>query len=226
MKFNKLSINTFVLVLISAVMAMASNSIAPLTFGDSKTDIDNWNYLLNYKMWGQTGISFGNNNDFPNEAGWIGSATGNLSATGNDAKIAGAIIVGDSIQNKAGMKLTTGPIRYKSDISNSGNASGTICKGTTTSGVCADVPQYRDFAVPYMKEGGWPSNLQDITTPNHGTYTIDARSGSADLYFNNINFGQESRLLVLMPKGGRVTRIFAKNLNIDGNSTHPQIVVQ
>ena len=226
MKFNKLSINTFVLVLISAVMAMASNSIAPLTFGDTETDVDNWNYLINYKMWGQTGISFGNNSSFVSPDGWIGSATGNLNSTGNSSKIAGAIIVGDSIKNTYGMKLTTGPIRYRSYISNSGNASGTICNGYGTSGSCADVPQYRNIPVPYMKENSWPSNLQNITTPDHGTYTIDTRSGSADLYFNNINFGQESRLLILMPEGGRLTRIFAKNLNIDGNSTHPQIVVQ
>ena len=225
MWLGKLSLKAAALVLVGAVSSMAQG-LAPLTFGNTSTDANNWNYLINYKMWGQTAISFGNNNNFPKPDGWVGSATGNLSATGNDAKIAGAIVVGGSVNNDRGMTLTTGPIRYSGSISNSGKASGTKCQGTTTSGSCADVPQYRDIPVPYMSTGAWPSNLRDLNTPDHGTYTIDARSGSADLYFNNINFGQESRLLVLMPAGGRVTRIFAKKFNISQNSTHPQIVVQ
>lgn len=225
MWLGKLSLKAAALILVGAVSSMAQG-LAPLTFGNTSTDARNWNYLINYKMWGQTAISFGNNNNFPKADGWVGSATGNLSATGNDAKIAGAIVVGGSVNNDKGMTLTTGPIRYSGSISNSGKASGTKCQGTTTSGSCADVPQYRDIPVPYMSAGGWPSNLRDLNTPDHGTYTIDARSGSADLYFNNINFGQESRLLVLMPAGGRVTRIFAKKFNISQNSTHPQIVVQ
>ena len=229
MWFGKSSLKAAALVLVGAISSMAQSGLAPLTFGDSKTDASNWNYLINYKMWGQTAISFGNNNDFPKEDGWVGSATGSLTATGNDAKIAGAIIVGGDIKHekdKKGLTLTTGPIRLGGNVDGSVTVNGNKCSLNGASGSCADVPQYKNLPVPYMKEGGWPSNLQDITTPNHGTYTIDARSGSADLYFNNINFGQESRLLVLMPKGGRVTRIFAKNLNIDGNSTHPQIVVQ
>ena len=225
MWLGKLSLKAAALVVVGAISSMAQG-LAPLTFGNTSTDAQNWNYLINYKMWGQTAISFGNNNDFPKADGWVGSATGNISATGNDAKIAGAIVVGGSVNNDRGMTLTTGPIRYSGSISNSGKASGTKCQGTTTSGSCADVPQYRDIPVPYMSAGGWPSNLRDLNTPDHGTYTIDARSGSADLYFNNINFGQESRLLVLMPAGGRVTRIFAKKFNISQNSTHPQIVVQ
>jgi hypothetical protein len=225
MWLGKLSLKAAALVLVGAVSSMAQG-LAPLTFGNTSTDAKNWNYLINYKMWGQTAISFGNNNNFPKADGWVGSATGNLSATGNDAQIAGAIVVGGSVNNDRGMTLTTGPVRYGGSISNSGKASGTKCQGTTTSGSCADVPQYRDIPVPYMSAGGWPSNLRDLNTPDHGTYTIDARSGSADLYFNNINFGQESRLLVLMPAGGRTTRIFAKKFNIGQNSTHPQIVVQ
>ena len=201
--------------------------ILPLTFGSGSgaEENDNWNYLINYKIWGQTGVSFGNNNRILNEAGWIGSANGNLTSTGNDAQIAGAVIVGGSIQNTGKMALTTGPVRYGGSISDGSRVSGTKCQGTTTAGDCADVPLYRTtLTVPTMTS--WPSNLKDIYMPDHGTYTIDARSGSADLYFNSINFGQESRLLVLMPAGGRVTRIFAKKLNISENTTHPQIVVQ
>ena len=111
MWLGKLSLKAAALVLVGAVSSMAQG-LAPLTFGNTSTDAQNWNYLINYKMWGQTAISFGNNNNFPKADGWVGSATGNLSATGNDAKIAGAIVVGGSVNNDKGMTLTTGPQGY------------------------------------------------------------------------------------------------------------------
>ena len=126
MWFGKLSLKAAALVLLGAVSSMAQNGVAPLTFGDSKTDIDNWNYLVNYKMWGQTAISFGGNNDFPKPDGWVGAAKGNLSSTGNDAKIAGAIIVGGKVDNTGKMSLTSGPVRSQDGITDGSRASGTL----------------------------------------------------------------------------------------------------
>ena len=173
-------------------------------------------------MWGQTGVSFGNNNRILNEAGWIGTATGNLTSTGNDAQIAGAIIVGGSVQNTGHMRLTTGPVRYGGSISSSPNGNVTLCQGTTTAGACADVPLYREkLTVPKMTS--WPSNLSNLTTPTGGTYMFNAQTESADFYFNSINISDDSRLIIKMPKGGRVTRIFTKSLTL---GVHPHILVQ
>ena len=83
MWLGKLSLKAAALVLVGAVSSMAAG-MAPLTFGNSNTDADNWNYLINFKMWGQTGVSFGNNNKFPVEAGWVGTASGSLTSTGNE----------------------------------------------------------------------------------------------------------------------------------------------
>jgi hypothetical protein len=197
-------------------------TISPLTFGNANTDVDNWNYLINYKMWGQDGVSFGNNNRILNEAGWIGSAKGNLTSTGNDAQIAGAVIVGGSIQNTGKMMLTTGPVRYGGSITDASRVSGTKCQGTTTAGACADVPLYREkLTVPKMTS--WPSNLSNLTTPDNGTYRLDAQGEVTDFYFNKINVNNDSRLIIKMPKGGRVTRIFTKSLTL---GVHPHILVQ
>ena len=220
MWLGKLSLKAAALVLVGAVSSMAAG-MAPLTFGNSNTDADNWNYLINFKMWGQTGVSFGNNNDFPVAAGWVGTASGSLTSTGNDAKIAGAIIVGGSVQNSNKMSLTTGPIRYGGSITDGSRASGTKCQGTTTAGACADVPQYKtNLNVPKMTS--WPGNLGSISVGDQNSREIDATSQS-DFYYNSISLGAESKLIVKMPKGGRVTRIFTKSLNL-GN--HPHILVQ
>ncbi|PWJ37672.1 cadherin repeat domain-containing protein [Fibrobacter succinogenes] len=226
MWFGKLSLKVAALALVGAVSAMAAKSttISSLTFGDASTDAANWAYLLNYKLWGQTEISFGNNNKFPKPAGWVGSATGDLLSTGNDAQIAGTVIVGGKIDNTNKMAFTTGPVRYGKGITDGSRASGTKCSGTTTSGACAEVPLYKDIKVPTVKK--WPSNLESISVPNHGTYTIDVTSGSTELYFNSITFGQESTLLIKMPAGGVFTSIITKHLNIPNDATHPKILVQ
>ena len=221
MWLSKLSFKAAALVLVGAVSSMAAG-MAPLTFGNTSTDADNWNYLINFKMWGQTGVSFGNNNKFPNAEGWVGTATGNLTSTGNDAQIAGTIVVGRSIQNSGKMALTTGPIRYGGSITDGSRASGTKCQGTTTSGACADVPQYKTtLKVPTMTS--WPSSgMGTISVGNQGFEEIDARSQS-DFYYNSISLGAAGKLIVKMPKGGRVTRIFTKSLKLDN---HPHILVQ
>ena len=220
MWFGKLSLKVAALALVGAVSSMAAG-MAPLTFGNDKTDAENWNYLINFKMWGQKIVSFGNNNKFPNEAGWVGTATGNLESTGNDAQIAGTIVVGGSVVNENKMELSTGPIRYSGSISDGGRAHGTKCQGTTTAGDCKDVPQYKtNLTVPKMTS--WPGDLGNIGVSNKGTYEIDARS-TTDFYYNSITLGDESILLVRMPKGGRVTRIFTKSLTLNN---HPHILVQ
>lgn len=222
MWFGKLSLKAAALVLLGAVSSMAQNGVAPLTFGDSKTDIDNWNYLVNYKMWGQTAISFGGNNDFPKPDGWVGAAKGNLSSTGNDAKIAGAIIVGGKVDNTGKMSLTSGPVRSQDGITDGSRASGTICQGTTTAGSCKDVPLYKtDLAVPKLTS--WPGSLSSIVVPDHGRQVIDVRNGPFDLYYDRIKVGQEATLIVLMPAKGHATRLFTKHLE---TSEHPNIVVQ
>ena len=138
MWFKKLSLKAAAVVLAGFASSAFSQALAPL-----QITADDWNYLSNFKLFGQTGLSFGNQDEFPNEAGWVGTATGDLYSTGNNGKVGGAVIVGGTIHPHSNMQFTTGPIRYGTGFT-SGVYNGSVrCDGLTTSGSCKDVPLYR-----------------------------------------------------------------------------------
>ena len=106
MFFSKINLKAAALVLAGMASSAFSQALAPL-----QTTADEWNYLTNFKLFGQAGLSFGNQDEFPNEAGWVGTADGDLYSTGNNGKVGGAIIVGGTIHPHSNMQFTTGPIR-------------------------------------------------------------------------------------------------------------------
>ena len=233
---SKFGLKVAALVLVGTVSAMAQ---APMDI-----DPEDWNYLSNFKLWGTEGISFGNRpefydsrhynrttneNDFsgyadvdPDTLGWVGTAKGNL-ATGERGWIDGPIIVGGSVTGDK-MSFVTGPVR-----TSTGNISckhrGTTCTGTNQSGNCSYdlVPPIRsDLKVPGLK-GASLSGSFNVS----GRTVLDVNSRCpgneiCDIYFNSIDFANDSRLVVQMPEGGRPTRIFVNKLNF---GTHPEIVV-
>ena len=224
MRFSKFSLKAAALVLMGVVSSMAATTgLYPMTFGDEKTDDDNWEYLLHYKLWGQTGISFANQDNFPREKGWVGtSAGGDLYSTGNNGVVAGAIVVGGRIRPDDKMNFTTGPIRHRDGFTSGQNSSGAPeCQGTTTSGSCADVPLYSSLSVPTVKSATYQSGfkiadraIKEIHVPQNGSY---------DVFIDHIDFGSSSVLKVVMDEGAHSTRLFVKNLNL---SDHPHILVQ
>ena len=134
MWLGKLSLKAAALVLVGAFSSMAANSsISPLTFGNdvpAQQEVKNWNYLTKFKLWGTSGISFGNRPEFfdsryynksgsgnyngvniLDSLGWVGTATGSLTSTGVSGWLDGPIIVGGSISTQSEMTLVTGPIR-------------------------------------------------------------------------------------------------------------------
>ena len=233
---SKFSLKAAALVLVGTVSAMAQ---APMDI-----DPEDWNYLSNFKLWGTEGISFGNRPEFydsrlynreknendyskyegvlPDTLGWVGTAKGNLS-TGERGWIDGPIIVGGSVTGDK-MSFVTGPVR-----TSTGNISckhrGTTCTGTNQSGNCSYdlVPPIRsDLKVPGLK-GASLSGSFHVS----GRTVLDVNSRCpgneiCDIYFNSIDFANDSRLVVQMPEGGRPTRIFVNKLNF---GTHPEIVV-
>ena len=226
MWLDKLGLKAAALALVGAVSSMAAG-IDPLYYTDasgsrlsSTASTNNWNYLVNYKMWGQTAISFGGNCKFEKPDGWVGAA-GGLSSTGNDTKIAGTILVGGKADNTGKMEFSTGPVRTGGGITDGGRASGTVCQGTTTAGSCANVPLYRtDMTVPKLD---WPgTNHSDISVSDHGSITVDLTDGPYDLYINSFSVGQDATVIFRMAKG-RVIRVFTKSFT---TTTHPNIVVQ
>ncbi|WP_290944317.1 fibro-slime domain-containing protein [Fibrobacter sp.] len=244
MNFNKLITKTFALILFGIATTMAATSIAPFTFGDTDTDEDNWHYLMKFKLWGTEGISFGNRDgiydpryynkstanyngvNILDSLGWVGTAKGHLMSNGDGGYIDGPIIVGGSITNSGQqMKILTGPIRH-TGTSIQATYSGTVCSGTSQSGNCSydKVPEIRpNLEIPQLLEGTTLSGSFNVN--GRTILNVNSRcpgTGVCDIFFNSIDFANDSRLVVQMPEGGQPTRIFTNALNF---GTHPEIVV-
>ena len=244
---SKFGLKVAALVLVGTVSSMAQG-VAPMTFGDSKTDVNNWNYLTQYKLWGTNGIELGNRPGFYNpkyfnkstksyppdlnyldSLGAVGTLK-NLESKGDGGWLDGPIVVGGNITNSGqNFELLTGPVRTNGSIAAIHNDVKTTCSLTNVDGNCSPdkVPDYRStIKVPTLSGSiAWRSA---ITVPNSRRYTIDVNNmcpgtGTCDIFYESINFENDGRLVVAMPAEGRTTRIFTKALNM---STHPQIVVR
>lgn len=94
----------------------------PFTFDNvSNTDSAQqaeFDYLLEYKMFGANGITFnGQNIKVPDKSGWFGTADGNFELKEVDHIIGGPILVGGNISFDNGQDgFTTGPVRVSGDI--------------------------------------------------------------------------------------------------------------
>ena len=252
MWFGKLSLKAAALVLFGAVSSMAAeSSISPMTFNASSAtaEIDNWNYLRNFKLWGSTSIKFGNRPGFyDNEAreanyanvdlltlGWVGTAKGNIESYGHNGEVDGPIIVGGNVINTQGsqqIKFLTGPVRYTgSSLEYEKNGSILECQNTNTNGACAKVPLVRpSLRVPELDDAG-KAKLKgklNVTGKKDNPTVINVdnvctESGMCDLYYDEIHFNDDARLVISMPEEGRVTRIFANKIT---RGPHPQVVVR
>ena len=262
MWLGKLSLKAAALVLVGAVSSMAAqSSISPLTFGNNvpaQQEVKNWNYLTKFKLWGTTGIQFGNRPEFfdsryynksgsgnysgvniLDSLGWVGTATGSLTTESGKVNgwIDGPIIVGGSVSTQNEMTLVTGPVR-----TGTGNIScrynGTRCVGSDQSGACSydKVPEIRsDLKVPTLsgvnlsnysslnlhKMDGQRRTVLDVSRGVSGQPSCTEK-GVCDLFYSSIDFYDDNRLVIQMPKGGRIVRIFTGSLTL---KNHPQIVV-
>ena len=216
MWFKKLSLKAAAVVLAGFASSAFSQALAPL-----QITADDWNYLSNFKLFGQTGLSFGNQDEFPNEAGWVGTATGDLYSTGNNGKVGGAIIVGGTIHPHSNMQFTTGPIRYGTGFT-SGVYNGSVrCDGLTTSGSCKDVPLYRtNLKVP---SAGTISGITQ-SVPDRSDLKIEMPyKGSYDIYFSSLTLGAEAALIIELPDKKHAARLFINKLNVNN---HPMFLVK
>ncbi len=213
-------------ILASIASATSAQSTAPLTFGDSNTDEDNWNYLMHFKLWGTEGISFGYKPEFGDTLGWVGTAAGDLESLGNGGSIGGPIIIGGSISGSS-TKITTGPIRSDGTITAQIENDIVKCSSTDLSNECSTdkVPEIRsNLKVPTLpKSIPWSSGITVSGQHVLDISSICPETDICDIFYESISIGNDGILIVSMPDGGRPTRIFTKSLNM---ATHPQIVVR
>lgn len=217
MWFGKTSLKAAALVFVGVVSSTFAQGLSPL-----QIDADDWNYLTNFKLFGQTDLSFGNQDNFPDTKGWVGTATGDLFSTGNNGVVGGAVIVGASIHPHENMQFTSGPIRYGTSFT-SGKAGRDVvrCEGDDKSGSCADVPMYRkDVKVP---SAGTISGI-DRTIADRSDLKIEVPyKGSYDIYFSSLTMGAESALIIEMPDAKHAVRLFINKLSVNN---HPMFLVK
>lgn len=243
---------TFVLAL---TMSLFAADVKPFVFGgiasDSASQQNQFDYMLQYKLYGTEYIQMGRRVVIPDKSGWNGSDGYISSAEG--ISLGGPVLTDSTIQLGDGCQFTSGPIRAKSlSAGNDNNQSlfgGNIClvnqsvSSSVQAGInraggklsCDNVPDAPvGLSMPVVD---WNNIQPDTVYPdieildNYASATIDVPDGAGtyDILIDNIHlckrdkFGGDSRegctLNVRMQDGGRLTRIFVKDMAIGNHTT-------
>lgn len=236
----------FAFLMALAVSALAAD-VKPFVFADiekdSATQQAEFEYMLQYKLYGRDYMSIGNDVTIKDKSGWNGTR-GDLTVT-HRLKLGGPTLVAGDIKLGDGNHFTTGPIRGNSLTIGNDNSSyftgevvlendpGQTVKDIisrsggiyeTSSSTVPAAPS--TLSIPTIT---WPdtiSGANDIhISANNGVAYIDIPDGDGtyDLYLNEIHTGvggtDGSKLYIRMQDGGRLTRIFVKDLKIGNHTT-------
>lgn len=218
--------------------------VKPFVFANVSTDSasqqEEYNYMLQYKLYGTDYIKMGRRVIIPDKSGWNGSAGPITSAEG--ISLGGPVLTNSTISLGDQCKFTTGPIRAKSLTSGNDNGqalfAGNICLTQTptfptTIGIsrgegklsCDSVPDAPvNLSMPTIT---WPSDgyQQDIIlTENNQVDTIEVPEGDGqyDLYYHNIHTcvgGKNGCKIYIHMAKNRLTRIFVDSLFIGNHTT-------
>lgn len=204
---------------------------------DPATQQDQFDYMLQYKLWGTDYIQMGHNIKIPDKSGWNGSR-GNIYSDGNGKIVLGGpVLTTGDITLGMDSKFTTGPVRantFNSDVR--GEYAGNIClvdknaSNVTGNFSCDSVPEASTtLQIPTIV---WPTEgYQDdiILTDNNQSDTIYVPEGEGqyDVYFKNIHLcksdnnggSKEGCKLYIRMKENRLTRIFVDSLVIGNHTT-------
>lgn len=193
-----------------------------------------YEYMLQYKLFGRDYLTIGNDAVIQDKSGWNGTA-GYMTA--NDRlNLGGPVLVADYIQFKDQPTLTSGPVRAKTyTYQNQNNAciNGYVCLDDVSSSkvnhcetgmvynssseICANnVPAApNNLSIPTIT---WPDTIsQSIIFDGQlngdvKTIVVPDGDGQYDIYLDTIQFKLDHQKLVIeMPNKGRLTRIFVKH---------------
>lgn len=208
----------------------------PFTFenipNDSATQQTEFEYMLQYKLWGTDYIQMGHNIKIPDKSGWNGSR-GTISSDGNgQIVLGGPVLTSGDINIGMDSKFTTGPVRANTFTSGvRGEYAGNIClldkENSNVNGTfsCDSVPNASTtLKMPTIV---WPTDgYQDdiILTENNQSDTIYVPEGEGqyDVYFKNIHTcvgGRNGCKIYVKMEKNRLTRIFVDSLFIGNHTT-------
>ena len=231
--------------------ALFAASVEPFYFesidlNDTAAQQAEWDYLMKYKIFGQNGIDFkGGKISIPDKVGWFGTADGDFTLANTNHNVGGPILIGGDMKFDDGIDtISTGPVRvlgsiYTSNFNGPNILNGIHCVGGTIADKylqSLNGPKYpleecpetvpvikEDLSIPRVDYTGKVFNPK--ITLNNSTAYIDVPEGEGpyDYYLEGISFDNPGNLIVRMPSGGRLTRIFIQN-NINFGP-HPTIKV-
>ena len=203
---------------------------------DSATQQNQYEYMLQYKLYGADYLKMGRRVKIPDNSGWNGSS-GPITSY-EQLVLGGPVLTDSAIALGNECQITTGPIRantFTSDNDN-GNAlfAGNICLNNpvdptsqTPTGVNRGNGKYSCDSVPPAPTGlrmpiiTFPDTTQmSITVPDRGKVFVDIPDvPTYDLYVNSIRTGTEDTLYFRYANRGTLVRIFVKDQIVIGNHT-------
>ena len=207
---------------------------------DSATQQTEFNYMLQYKLYGTEYIKMGRRVVIPDKSGWTGSRGPITSAEG--ISLGGPVLTDSTITLGDQCQFTTGPIRAKSLTTGNDNGQalfgGNICLTTapvapTTIGIdraggklsCDSVPPAPvtlEMPTITWPDSGYQPDI--ILTDNNQTDTIHVPEGDGqyDVYYHNIHTcvgGRNGCKIYIHMTQNRLTRIFVDSLFIGNHTT-------
>ena len=214
----------------------------PFTFenipNDSATQQAQFDYMLQYKLYGYEYLKIGQNDTIPDKSGWNGSAT-KIDMMHGDV-LGGPILTSGPITVGNGANLSTGPVRGSSFTMGNDNNSvfaGHWCVDNGLNTQIINIITRSNGVVSCNSVQDAPVNLQmptivfpentdsNIVVPDRGKKYIDIPdTTNFDLYINSITTGTEDTLFFRMKNKGTLTRIFVKGSISFGNHTVVQVV--
>jgi len=203
---------------------------------DSATQQTQYEYMLQYKLYGADYLKMGRRVKIPDKSGWNGSS-GPITSY-EQLVLGGPVLTDSAIALGNECQITTGPIRantFTSDNDN-GNAlfAGNICLNNpvdptsqTPTGVNRGNGKYSCDSVPPAPTGlrmpiiTFPDTTQlNITVPDRGKVFVDIPDvPTYDFYVNSIKTGTEDTLYFRYANRGTLVRIFVKDQIVIGNHT-------
>lgn len=198
---------------------LTAAEVKPFTFEhvalDSATQQDEFDYMLQYKLYGHDFVKIGNDVSIPDKSGWNGTA-GNMVSNAR-LTLGGPILVNGTIEMGDGKNAITGPVRANSismgNINGSVIASPVCLKNTGVDSkvltaiegnkinsfddkVCTDTVPPAPINL-YMPEVNWSNLGQDTTISN------------IDIAYNN-----DLEYTITVPKGENAYKIYVNKIHL------------
>ena len=245
----------FSIILFMIAFAIGAD-VKPFTFDniaqDSASQQNQFDYMLQYKLYGHDFIKMGNDVRIPDKSGWNGTV-GNITSNAR-LTLGGPILANGSISMGDGPNNITGPVRSVDfelgNVNGSKIASPVCLSGTANANALSAIEDHKTYSfdtnickdsVPaaptnlYMPIVDWDNlgadvKLNDIVLSGNDaadTIFVPKGEGAYKILIDKIQFGlggtNASHLYVKMQDGGRLTQIFVKNF-IYGNHATIQVV--